>query len=808
MRITWLTLLLFNALLSTAQEKKHVSAIRISSTIKIDGLLNEPAYSKALPAKNFLQLQPHNGAPSFQPSEVKFLYDDGALYIGAMLYDEQPDSIFNLLTERDHIGRSDYFGVYLDPNNEGLTSYGFFVTPAGVQIDMKAIKRGRDSEEDSWNAVWESATKITNNGWVVEMRIPYSALRFPKREVHLWGLNMFRQIRRYNSNNSWNRVDNTISGFIQQQGELGGIKNIKPPLRLSLSPFASVYRQNNTHSGYNNIYKGGMDLKLGISESFTLDMMLIPDFGQVQSDDVELNLSPYELYYDERRQFFTEGMELFERANIFYSRRIGGEPTFSDQPEDHLNANETVSFTPISTDIINATKVSGRTKNGLGIGFLNAITSKSEAEITDTISGKKRNEITQPFTNYNVSVVEKSMKNNSYVSLINTNMSMHNSAWMANVTGTEFKFITKDAKFTLEGTSALSYKYDQETQTGYSYDVRAKKSSGNLMYGIGQDLKSDTFDPNDLGYLRRNNEINTYAYGNYNLYDPHGIYNEWYNHVEVEYIRVYNPSDVYGSEIEASSFMVFENYMDAGIFAELASEKRDYYETRTDNRFVIKPSKISYGFRYGTDARKKLDFDMRLQVFRYPTTDQKGYRAWAELELRVGQKVKIEFDIRNNMEANNIGYADKNELEDSIFMGKRDIHSTETELELQYVFNNKMALSFRGRHYWSGAKYSSFYLLNMDGTLNPNTSYNEANDINFNAFTVDMIFRWIFAPGSEFSIAWKNTIYDDQNKFESSYFDNLNRTFSAVQSNSISIKILYYIDFNQVLKSLSKQNKS
>lgn len=808
MRFKWLIWLFLLSFLSNAQEKKFVSAIRISSTIKIDGILNEAAYNEALPAKDFLQLQPHNGAPSFQPSEVKFLYDDGALYVGALLYDAKPDSIFNLLTERDHIGRSDYFGVYLDPNNEGLTSYGFFVTPAGVQIDMKAIKRGYDSEEDSWDAVWESATKITEMGWIVEMRIPYSALRFPKQEVHLWGLNMFRNIRRYNSNNSWNRVNNTISGFIQQQGELRGIKNIKPPLRLSLTPYASVYRQNHTNSGYSNIYKGGMDLKLGISESFTLDMMLIPDFGQVQSDDVELNLSPYELYYDERRQFFTEGMELFQRADIFYSRRIGGQPAFSGEPEDHLNPNDSVTFNPITTDIINATKVSGRTKNGVGIGFLNAMTSKAEAEITDTITGNIRKEITQSFTNYNVTVVEKSLKNNSYISLINTNMSMQNSAWMANVTGTEFKFITNGGKYTFEGTSALSYQQDQEEKTGHAYDIRFKKSAGNLMYGLGQDLKSDTYNPNDMGYLRRNNEINTNAYANYNLYDPKGIYNEWYNHVYVEYVRVYKPSDIFGSEVGASSFMLFKNYMDGGLYVELSSEKHDYYETRTDNRFLIKPGKIEYGLNYGTDARKKLNFDMRLEGFNYPKTDQNGYSTWAELELRVGQKLNFEFDIRNNSEKNNMGYVDKNEAEDSIFIGKRDIESLETELELQYVFNNKMALSFRGRHYWSGAKYKTYYVLNNDGTLNPNSNYNDPNDISFNAFNVDMIFRWVFAPGSELSIAWKNTIYDDHNKFESNYLTNLNRTFSAAQSNSISIKVLYFIDFNQVLKSFSQDHKS
>lgn len=240
----------------------------VSEPLTIDAVLDEPFYNQISPATDFRQLAPHNGEPSFQKSEVWFFYDQSAIYVGAMLHDNSPDSIFNFLSERDQIGMSDYFGVYFDPYNEGQLAFGFFVTPAGVQTDIKAIKKENDIEDGSWDAVWESNTRITDKGWIVEMRIPYSAVRFPNKPAHIWGLNMFRNIRRYNSNNSWSPIDRNIAGFIHQQGHLYGIENIEPPVRLSFSPYVATYLEyKDSIAQPDFIYKAGLDLKYGISES-------------------------------------------------------------------------------------------------------------------------------------------------------------------------------------------------------------------------------------------------------------------------------------------------------------------------------------------------------------------------------------------------------------------------------------------------------------------------------------------------------------------------------------------------------------
>ena len=246
--IYFIILFLFVSI-TEAQNKKSLEAQYINTPLVIDGVLDEQVYINSIPAKDFIQIQPQNGKPSLQPTEVFIFYDQTAIYIGAKLYDNHPDSIFNYLTERDNTGMSDYFGVYLDPYNQGQLAYGFFLTSAGVQVDIKAVKSDVDNEDVNWNAVWESKTRINKDGWTLEMKIPFSAIRFSEKSPTNWGLNMFRNIRRYNSNNSWNYLDRKVSGFIHQEGELSGIKDIKSPIRLSFSPYIATYFEPKSSNG-------------------------------------------------------------------------------------------------------------------------------------------------------------------------------------------------------------------------------------------------------------------------------------------------------------------------------------------------------------------------------------------------------------------------------------------------------------------------------------------------------------------------------------------------------------------------------
>jgi len=782
---------------SYAQLKKNVDIIRISTPLTIDGVLDEDVYKQVKPATDFVQIQPYNGKPAMKPTEVYFFYDETSIYVGAMLYDH-PDSIFNYLTARDNTGMSDYFGLYIDPYNQGQLAYGFFITPAGVQMDLKAIKSDDDNEDGNWNAVWESKTRITDKGWTVELRIPFSELRFSEKTGSTWGLNMFRNIRRYNSNNSWNFIDRKVSGFIHQEGHMTGIKDIKPPVRLSFTPYLATYYQPKSSTESSSfLYKGGLDLKYGINDAFTLDMMLVPDFGQIQSDDKKLNLSPFELYYSEKRQFFNEGTELFQRANIFYSRRIGASPKFS--ADNSLSNNEIIDYNPSETQLVNATKISGRSTDGWGIGVLNALSLPSYANLKDTLTGNIRKILVQPLTNYSVLSVDKSLKNNSYFSLINTNVYMFDNPFRANVTATDFQLRDNTKTFAIKGKGAISMRGDSTMETGYFGFLQLLKNKGKFQYGISQNLYSDKYNPNDLGYLQRNNQLLTESYIYHQKVEPSGIFREYNGYIWWDYIRMYNPNTLYANQMGYNANITFKNNYYININGSYSTDIHDYYEPRVNSRYYISPRYYVNNFNLTTDNRKPLNFYFHYGHTQLPSSDQYGDFGDFQTNLRVGQRFEFNYSFSFNNTTNGIGFVDKNNSNDSIIFAKRNVRSLENIVSTSYILSNKASLNLRVRHYWSGALNKKYYLLDHSGLLNDYPTYSQNKDQNYNAFTIDMMLTWNFAPGSELDCSWKNTAFTDQTTYNTNYWLNLHNSWIN-QLNSLSVKILYYINYNKLIK--------
>ena len=298
-------------------------------------------------AGDFVQYMPLNGDKPAFPTVVRFAYDDVALYVSAVMYDPCPDSIPDQLGKRDQIEQlnTDYISIDILPYNDAINMYEFKISPSNLQNDCKYSAIGQDI---FWDAVWESATTINADSWIVEVKIPYSALRFPKQEMQVWGINMWRNNQRRREFSTWCFVDVANREIFNYYGEVTGMKNITPPVRLSFSPYVAGYVEQEPGTDKWSWYaRGGMDLRYGISEAYTLDMILIPDFGQVQSDDKVLNLTPFEIQYDEKRQFFTEGTELFDKCNIFYSRRVGGMPKNYDLPYNEAGVKQVVTQYPM-----------------------------------------------------------------------------------------------------------------------------------------------------------------------------------------------------------------------------------------------------------------------------------------------------------------------------------------------------------------------------------------------------------------------------------------------------------------------------
>lgn len=784
--------------------KKTLKAFRIQTAPKIDGILNDKAWNDAIIARDFVQMEPYNGQPSSQKTEVKLMYDDNAIYIGAMLYDTAPDSIFSEFSKRDDMGVSDNFGIHIDPYNDALNAYGFFVNPAGVQRDVKVAEQ-RFRDDRSWDAVWESQTLRVDNGWVVEIKIPYSALRFPKKDIQDWGINFFREIKRYREVSTWNFIDKEINGVKTQAGNLEGLENISPPLRLSAVPYLSgSLEKHPANDGLTKSYGYGMDIKVGLNESFTLDMTLIPDFSQVQSDDKVVNLSPFETFYQERRPFFTEGTELFNRKDrIFYSRRVGKKPINYGDVYDHYEDDQVIS-NPENTQLINATKISGKTEKGLGIGIFNAMTSNAYANVEDEF-GNQEQFLTQAFSNYSMLVIDQSLKNNSFVALYNTNVYRGKDEYMANVTGAEVKFVDKKNMYSVSGHFHLSQKYypDEDNIFGHSYRFSLGKISGKFKYSYAQSAMSNTYDHNDLGYLRRNNNFNHRLNFSYNEYNPFWKLMNMYNSISFEYSSLYEPRQYSSFSINMRSRATTKNFTWITFGAKIQPKgEDDHFESRVEGWVYKKLPFRNFSLSVSPDYRKKFVTDFR---FAYTGTTESGRNS---LTLRIGERIRFskQFNLRASSEFKkdnkSHGYVtDSLNLNDDqiIIFGRRDIKTITNTLESNFIFNNTSSLSLRLRHYWIRAIYNNFYDLKFDGTLEEN-QYIADHDFNVNVFNIDLVYTWNFAPGSELLLVYKNLINADVDYSVNDYLGNLKQTLNSSSIHNFSIKLLYYIDYQSLKK--------
>jgi len=794
------TLIIITTFTSNAfsqRKKKSINATRVTEAPKIDGKLNEKIWQNLPVATEFTQTIPYNGRPGTQNTEVKIAYDDEAIYFGAMLYDTSPDSILTGLGRRDAFDdeiTADLFIVELNPYNDDQMLSAFKLSASGVQIDEKVTYGHWDK---SWDAVWYSAVNVVDSGWIAELKIPYSALRLPSKDVQTWGMHMLRCLKRKEEWNSWNFVNEKEISTVHQVGQLTGIENVKPPVRLSFTPYFSTYWLHDDEKDASSYsFKGGLDLKYGINESFTLDMMLVPDFGQVQSDDPVLNLSSVETYYDERRSFFTEGTELFNKAGIFYSRRIGAQPKGYWNAYNQINDEEELTENPSETQILNATKISGRNNSGLGIGFLNAITANTYATARNHETGEKREIKTQVWTNYNVMVLDQALKNNSSISLINTNANRFDDAYVANVTGIDFKFANKKNTYAVFGKGALSQTYNDSTELGYYYDISFNKTKGDFKFALSQTLYSDTYNPTDFGYLSNNNEIRNKLSFNYDITEPFWRILSWHNNITFWYTMHYNPNEYARFEIDVSSTVVFRNQLVANMFTGTTPvEKFDFFEPRVKGWKYREPTAYYLGGNIQTDQKKLFSIFIDVAYWKASEYEKQARLFTLAPSFRINNKLTFSFQIQGSILDNATGFAGKTMANDSIFFGRRDENYISNTISGNYIFSNKSSIQLRARHYVSTVDYKQFYILNSDGTFNDNYDGEPALDISFNAFNVDLIYTWQFAPGSELSLMWKNDISNYVNEIENNYFTNLDKTWRSPQKNTLSFKILYYLDY-------------
>lgn len=797
---------------------KNLPAKRVSQSVKIDGLITDEAWKDAAVMTDLIEFRPKVGdkEDAANKTVAYLMYDDEGIYFGGYCYERSKDSIARELVGRDGFGTNDYIGLIFDTYHDKLNGFEYFVTPLNEQWDAKMTEGNpnQNSEDFTWNAVWKSGAVIHNDGWSFEMFIPYSAIRFGKKEVQDWGLNITRRRRKTEEQFTWNPINPNVNGFLTQEGLWTGITNIKPPLRLQFSPYFATYINHYpvNQQGFKNWssdVNGGMDVKYGINQAFTLDVTLIPDFGQVQSDSRILNLTPFGVKYTENRPFFIEGTELFTKGNLFYARRIGIDPVLVHSTDEYLKANEDAIKNPIESKLINSTKLSGRTSKGLGIGVLNAVTNNRYATLENSTTKEQRKVLIDPLTNSNVFVLDQTLKNNSSVSLVNTNVWRSGSEYDANVTAALFSFNDKKNTWNVKGKLAnsrlIGFNPDGSTRSGYNYNIGLGKTSGRFNFNINQEFSDTSFNSNDLAYFTFNNFLDHSMWAGYRWLKPKGWYNNLRLNFNAYYSRQVTPASYRSANFNVNVNSQLKNLWYAGLLVGYEPEFNDFNEPRKKGRVFKGWSSSFVDFWFETNSAKKYFMYNEFLFVSRSMFNSKRYQYNFGQRYRFSDKFSIRHDLYTEPQTNNVGFAAFSG--DDIIFGRRDRNTIENVLNFKYNFNSKMGLNTRVRHYWSKVYYKEFFTLLLDGTLAKNTVFNGNKDQNVNFFNVDMVYTWQFAPGSFLNIVWKNSVVDFANQVEKSYIKNFDRTLEADQNNNLSLKVIYFLDYLDI-KSWKKKAKS
>lgn len=795
--------------------RREYTTVRANAPIKIDGSLDDAEWQNVTPTGDFIQNSPTENAPVSFPTEVRIMYNNLGIYIGAMMYDNVPDSINRQLGIRDEYLNADQFRIVFDTYNTQQDAFDFSVYASGVQQDSRF-------SDYNYNAVWKSAVKMLPDGWSCEILIPWSALRFPTGNND-WGLQITRTLQRKFEFDQWALTPKGKANPQKYWGLLKGLNDIDPPVRLSLTPyFTTIYQSDDrfVQSKPELSFAGGLDLKFGINESFTVDMTLLPDFSQVQSDNVVKNLGAFEVPFQDFRPFFTEGVDLFQRGDLFYSRRIGKTPSGFYYVADELDSNEVITKNPNRARLLNATKVSGRTNLGLGIGLLNAFVDNTYAQAQDTLTGTVRNILTEPRSNYNIFVMDKQLRNSSSIYFINTNVIRTAGYRSSNVTGVGMNLNNKQNTWALSAHGAVSnvmYPVSTEiseftSDIGYKYYLGISKTSGTWQGGVTRQVLSRLWDADDLGLTFDNNFASNRAWVSYQLFNPKGIFNYASSDISVGYGYNLQTGKPTYTGINLFNYATFKNFCNLFIGMEIAPfDTYDYFEPRVQGRVFVRTRMKNIFMGFGTNSNKKLSggFDLyagKTAVISPTIPANPWIGGGVRLTWRASDRIILQVIQGLHTDWGDRGWVNTEE-DGTIVFGRRNIRNFNLNFEARYVFMKDMTLSITGRHYWATGHYINYYVLREDGGLNDYVTYAGNHDYSFNSLNLDVVYQWIFAPGSILSVAYKLNTINEEPQINYSYKYNFKTTIQGPQLNQLSVRVLFYLDYQYVTSALKKSKE-
>jgi hypothetical protein len=743
-------------------EKKRYKATFISSPPVIDGLINEDVWKSGEWIDDFTQYEPYNGQKPSQRTEFNILFDDDNIYVGIKSFDLSPDSIVKRLTRRDQVD-GDMVGIAFDSFHDLRTGFLFGTSVAGVKFDQMFTNDG-DNEDNTWDPNWWVGTSVDGTGWIAEMKIPFSQLRFEKGSTEVWGLEVFRTIYRSQEMSFWQHIPKDSPGLIHLFGEMSGIEKVKPRKIFDVTPYGvakleafekeagNPFRENGRKPGAS----AGIDAKIGITNNMTMDLTINPDFGQVEADPSVVNLTAYETFYEEKRPFFIEGNNITNfglgigdggigNDGLFYSRRIGRRP----QGQPDVDKDEWYAEVPNYTSILGAAKLTGKSKDGFSIGIVEAVTAEEKAEI-DTVGGERIFQTVEPLTNYFVGRVQKDINEGNTIiggiitstnRVLDTNLDdfMHKGAysggidftqyfkeksWMFNINGA-FSTVT-GTKEAISMTQKSSARYFQRPDKNYAvYDPERTSltgSGGRMEIGklnghwhfLGALLwKTPGFETNDIGYIREADQLLTILWAGYNQWEPKKFY------------RRYNINfDVYGGlnfggewiakGLEANGNISFKNYWGAFTGGSINLSSLSSGMLRGGPMMKM-PGEFNYRIGFSTDDRKKLVFEVFNGInggfgnssFSYNTEVGISVKPTNYLRISLSPGYSISYDELQYVSTRKYG------VDNRYIFGYIDRKTVSASLRINLNLSPDLTVQYWGQPFVASGKYSKYkYITN------------------------------------------------------------------------------------------------
>jgi hypothetical protein len=742
---------------SQSIEKKSYQTTFTKTAPEIDGLMNDVCWNTVEWTTNFIQSQPEENKPPAQQTAFKVLYDNDNLYMFFRAYDTEPGKISKIISRRDNFV-GDMIFVEIDSHFDKQTDFLFCASASGAKSDA-AISDDGKNEDDNWNPIWYMKTSIDDKGWCAEMKIPLSQLRFGKNKEQIWGLQVTRNIYRLQERSQWQYIPKGSPGVIHLFGELHGINDIKPKPQIELMPY-TVARTERFEKIEGDPFKtgklskisAGLDGKIGLTNDFTLDFTINPDFGQVEADPSEVNLSAFESYFSEKRPFFIEGRNIYQfqpnqtivihnmyADNLFYSRRIGRYPQYYPA----VGANQYVKM-PESTTILGAMKISGKTKKGLSIGILESLTSNEDAIIDS--AGVRRKEVVEPLTNYFVGRVQQDFKKGQTIlgamfTSVNRNINtpaldfLHKAAYTAGIDiqhywkertwyvagNAEFSDV-KGAPQSIIASQTSSARYYQRPDAnylsvdssltslaGYGGTVKFGKSSKKrIQFETSMTVRSPGLEFNDIGYMRYSDVIHQGTWVAYYLRNPFWIFNNFF--LNTNYWMYWNFSGKLLSTNTNINFnSQFKNKWRINGQFNRQSENTSTTFLRGGPSF-INPGSTSFNLNLSTDQSKKLSFFLGNYHGFGDVNSTRGDEYYAEVNYRPSNSISISFEPDYGIQNSKLQYVTTTGIDGNplYLFSKLNQKTISFTFRINYTINPELSIEYYGQPFISAGKYSAF----------------------------------------------------------------------------------------------------